>query len=194
MAIESARGAWPLSSLPTIPSSSASAASKVMFLTSSCSSCATLSSALAVLLAPTAAWDKGGLFAGDDAHRAVEQHRNVRRRPIGEAPAIIPPFEQRDQPSLAAPVGEVHQLARDPREILGHPVELRQRITVVGIEARRYEQEVRTEVAECRQDPLVIGRAHLRAAAIGWERRVDDIAHPRLAGRPGPRIKRHLVA
>src|SRR5215217_5601556 len=126
MAMDSASGARPDSSLPTISSSWASAASKLSAFTSSLSAMAKI----LIFQAP-----------GD----AVLQHGDVVRCAPGQSLQVIATFEQRDNAVAATALGRIHQLSREPGEVGRPPVELGQRIAAMRIESGREQQQVRRE-------------------------------------------------
>src|SRR5690606_7312013 len=148
MAIDSASGALPDSSLPTISSSWANAASKLRVFTSS------LSAICKILFVQA-------------PNGAVHQHGHMVRNTAGQPLEVIATFEQRNNAVTAAAVGHIHQFSGKPAIVCRVPVQLRQRIASVGIKTRRKQDQVGGEIIQGRDDVREIGLAHGLTIGMG---------------------------
>ena len=70
----------------------------------------------------------------------------------GKGLQVIASFQNRDNPPAAVKLGELHQPKGDPGEILLGERQAAEGIAVVGIEARRDDDEIGREDIEGRQD------------------------------------------
>src|SRR5688572_10860553 len=129
MAIDSSSGTSPRSSLVTIASSSFRATSKLRLATSGRGSAKIRSSGL-------------------------HEPAYMRGCRIRQALEIVAALEERHHAPVCPSVGDVHQLAGRPVEILGIKVDLGQRVAAVRVEAGGDEDQVGAESFDGRQDAL----------------------------------------
>src|SRR4029453_7743098 len=132
MATDSSSGTLPSSSRFTIDSSSSIARSKLSFLTSSWVFSVILLSRMRPV---TDAYSSTFVRAHCGGHSCAQQCRDVRRDRFFQGLQIIAALENRDNSPLRACIGDIHQLARHPTEIIRPEIERRQRIPVMGVEA-----------------------------------------------------------
>ena len=95
---------------------------------------------------------------------------------FGQPLKIVAAFEQADDAVVGGFPGGIQQTPGRPVEILGHQIDLRQRIAVMGVETGGDQDEIRAEIIERRQDARLEGLAEMFAAGIGRKRCIDDIA------------------
>src|SRR5882724_703975 len=138
MATDSSSGTLPSSSRLTINSSSSIARSKLNFLTSTKVFSVILSSCVHPLADATKRHHRGRIVAGSRALKSgADQCGDVRRDRFLQALQIIAALEHRNNSPPGAAVRDIHQLARDPAEILRPQIERGERVAVMGVEARR---------------------------------------------------------
>ena len=70
----------------------------------------------------------------------------------GQRGQIIPALKQRHEPAAGACVRHVHQSRGSPREILLQQIDLRERVALMGVKARRDNHEIGAESDEPGQD------------------------------------------
>src|ERR1700733_9333247 len=169
MATDSSSGTLPSSSRLTIDSSSSIARSKLSFLTSAW----VFSAICAVPDAPFAGADSkifmraycGEMCCYEETSRA-HQCGDMGRDRFFEALQIIATLEHRDNSAAGAAVGDIHQLARDPAEILGLQIERCQGIAVMGVEAGGDDDQFGAEFLKLRQDHVLERGAEFGAAIL----------------------------
>src|SRR5450631_28493 len=190
MATDSSSGTLPPSSRVTMVSSSSIARSKLSFLTSTW-----VFSAISFSRdAPAGADSETILRRYCGGYSPAHQCRDVCRSRLLEALQVIAALKHRDNSAAGAGIRDVHQLARDPAEIIRFEIERRQRIAVVRVEAGGDDDQLRRKFLQLRQDYVFEGGAEFGAAVFGGQRRVDDIVvFAALAAGAGAGKQRHLV-
>src|SRR5882757_1847633 len=161
MATDSSSGTLPSSSRRTIVSSSSIARSKDSFLTSAW----VFSAICAFPDAPRQGAESNQFlrtYCGGDL--AGHQCGDVFRYRLFQPLQVVAALQHRDNPPLRAGIGGVHQLARDPAEILGLDVERGQRIAVMRVEAGRNDDQLGAEFLQLRQNQVFECRAEFGAA------------------------------
>src|ERR1700755_1575118 len=128
IATDSSSGTLPSSSRLTIDSSSSSARSKLSFLTSSWVFSAILFSRMRRL---ASADSKTFIRAHCGAISSVHQCGDVGGGRLLQALQIVAALQHRHPPAAGGCFGDVHQLARDPAEILGLEIERGQGIAIM---------------------------------------------------------------
>src|SRR6266481_3962755 len=191
MATDSSSGTLPSSSRFTIDSSSSIARSKLSFLTSTWVSSAMLLSRMR----PVAGADLSVLvraYCGGDSR--PHQCRDMRGNRLLQALQIIAALENRDNSPAGACIGDIHQFARDPAEVLRPEIERGQRIPVMCVEAGGDDDQFGAEFLQLRQDRVFKRGAEFGAAIFRRQRCVDDgVVLAALATRAGAGKQRHLV-
>src|ERR1700730_3437693 len=168
MATDSSSGTLPSSSRLTIVSSSSIARSKLSFLTST----RVFSAILLSQKRRFSGADLNDLRAYCDS--CAHQRGDVSGDRLLQALQIIAALEHRDNSAAGAGVGDVHQLARDPAEILRLQIERGQRIAIMGIEAGGDDDQFGAEFPQLRQDHVFERGAELGAAVFRGQRRIAD--------------------
>src|ERR1700692_2703763 len=182
MATDSSSGTLPSSSRLTIDSSSSSARSKLSFLTSTVVFSAIYCFPGCAVLPATRTNLCGRSVARFHAHQCGD----VGRDRLLQALQIIAALQHRYNSAAGAAVCDVHQLARDPAEILRLEIERGQGIPVMRVEAGGDHDQFGAEFPQLRQDDVFEGGAELRPAVFGSQRRVDDgVVLAALAGGAG---------
>ena len=111
-----------------------------------------------------------------------------------QALQVIAALEHRDDSATGAGVGDIHQLARHPAEIIRLEIERCQGIAVVGVEAGGDDDQFGAELLQLRQDDVLERGTEFDAAVFGRQRRVDDgVVFAALAAGAGAGKQRHLV-
>src|SRR5271156_5684380 len=139
MATDSSSGTLPSSSRLTIDSSSSSARSKESFLTS-------------IWVVSAISRSRMRLIPGADSNECLRAHcggnsRSHQRADVGgngflEPLKVVAAFQHRDNSATGAFIRDIHQLARDPTEILRLEIDRRQRVAIMRVEAGRDEDEL----------------------------------------------------
>src|SRR6266550_5372683 len=171
MATDSSSGTLPSSSRFTIDSSSSIARSKLSFLTSSW----VFSAILLSRMRPVAGADLSVFvraYCGGDSR--THQCRDMRRHRLFQALQIIAALENRDNSPAGACIGDIHQFARDPAEVVRPKIDRRQRIPVMCVEAGRDDDQLGAEFLQARQDHVFERGAEFGAAVFRRQRRIDD--------------------
>src|SRR5437763_6853402 len=171
MATDSSSGTLPSSSRFTIDSSSSIARSKLSFLTSSW----VCSAILLSRMRPVAGADLSVFvraYCGGDSR--THQCRDMRRHRLLQALQIIAALENRDNSPASACIGDIHQFARDPAEVVRPKIDRRQRISVMCVEAGRDDDQLGAEFLQARQDHVFEPGAEFGAAVFRRQRRIDD--------------------
>src|ERR1700681_3061451 len=142
MATDSSSGTVPSSSRFKIDSSSSIARSKESFLTSTW----VFSAILFSQMRPFTGADLNIVMraycgGGSRAHQCGD----VCRDRLFQALQIISALEHRDNSATGARIGDIHQFTRDPAEVFRPEIERGQRITVVGVEAGRDDDQFGAE-------------------------------------------------
>src|SRR6266404_4267142 len=172
MATDSSSGTLPSSSRFTIDSSSSIARSKLSFLTSTWVFSAILLSRMRPFAGAESKLFMRAYCGGDSR---PHQCRDMRRDRFFQALQIIAALENRDNSTLGACIGNVHQRARDQAEVVRPEMERRQRIPVMCIEAGRDDDQLGAEFLQLRQDHVLERGAEFGAAVFRRQRRVDDV-------------------
>src|SRR5882757_10973964 len=132
MATDSSSGTLPSSRRLTIYSSSSISRSKLSVLTSTW----VFSAILRVPDAPfTGADSKIFLRAYCGGNSRAHQCRDVGRDRLFQALQVVTAFEHGYHATARARMGDIHQLAGDPAEILRIEIDVRQGIAAMGVEA-----------------------------------------------------------
>src|SRR6267142_3465300 len=116
-------------------------------------------------------------------------HSNAR----GERCEIITALERGDDPPSSMTISDLEQLLGDPSIVPFFEQQLRQRVALMRVKARRDQHQLGTERVERREDALRHTGAELARAGHRPKRHVDDVADAYLVRRSGPRIKRRLM-
>src|SRR5215470_6780325 len=116
MATDSSSGTLPSSSRFTIDSSSSIARSKVSFLTSAGVFSAISSSRLRPPVGSAESCKISRAYCGGDSR--AHQRADVGRHRFFQALQVVAALEHRDNPAAGASLRRIHQLARDPAEVL----------------------------------------------------------------------------
>ena len=127
----------------------------------------------------------GGLALHQFAHMGADRIRKSLK--------VVTALQHRHQPTVAVLLRRFHQFACHPGEIVGRHAQRTERVALMGIEAGRDDDELRSECVERGQNPVLECLAQFHAAVACSERRIEDIAHPGLADRAGAREQRHLM-
>ena len=100
-----------------------------------------------------------------------------------------------NQQAAAARMGirHIHEAQGGPGEILFRQFEAAQRITHMGIKARRNDHQIRCKRLKRRENDRVHGLAKFIAAIPSPQRCVEDISDTRFTHGARARIERHLV-
>src|SRR3954447_24697390 len=192
MATDSSSGTLPSSSRLTIDSSSSIARSKLSFLTSTWVFSAIYCVPRSALIPGAESIEVLRAYCGGDlrAHQCGDVGCDRLFQPL----QVVAALQHRDHPATGAGLRDIHQLARDPAEILGLHIERSQRIAEMRVEAGGDDDELGAELAQLRQDQVFERRAELDAAVFRGERRIDDgVVLAALAGGAGAGKQRHLV-
>src|ERR1700730_18156057 len=191
MATDSSSGTLPSSSRLTIDSSSSIARSKLSRLTSSWVFSAIL---LSQMRLSNAADSK--ILIADVLWRRSRAHQcgDVRRDRFFQALQIIAALKYRDNSPARALIGDIHQFARHPAEIVRLEIERGQRVPVVRVEAGGDDDQFGGELPQLRQDQVFERGAEFGAAVFRGQGRADDgIVFAALADGAGTGKQRHLV-
>src|SRR6266403_5697152 len=111
----------------------------------------------------------------------------------GQSPQVIAPLESGNHPSLTTPCRHRQKLVRGPGVVGLLELQTGQWIGLMGVESGRKEQKIWLEGVERRQDAIRHRSSKFGRAGVGPQRRVADIADPRLLSSAGPRIEGHLM-
>src|SRR5262245_35730054 len=142
MATDSSSGTFPSSSRFTIDSSSSIARSKGIFLTS------TLFSAISL---PGSSFRLAMGEVSPD-FRPVHQGGHVGRNRARKSLQIIAALQQGHDAAFGAGISNVHQFLCDPRVVGFHQIEIGERVTRVRVESGRYDDHVRFELTQAREN------------------------------------------
>src|SRR6478609_10373238 len=189
MATDSSSGTLPPSSRVTIDSSSSIARSKLSFLTSTWVFSAILRSRM-----PPQSNQTRFLRAYCGGDLAPHQCGDVGCNRLFQPLQVVAALQHRHHPAAGAGLRDIHQLARNPAEILGLHIERGQRIAEMRVETGGDDDEFGAELPQLRQDQILERGAELDAAILGCERRVDDgVVFATLTRGAGAGKQRHLV-
>ena len=83
-----------------------------------------------------------------------------------QALQVVAAFQDRDNAPARGLVGKVHQLLRDPAEILGVQIQRGEGIAIMRIEARGDDDQFRAELCQLRQDQVLERGAEFGAAVL----------------------------
>ena len=164
------------SSRVTMLSSSFSARSKVISLMSACLVCV-VDMTVSMLRSDALPFE---LRAG--IHQRFDVNRNRARQRV----EVVAAFERRHDATVAMPLGRIGELLRGPQKVGFDQPQVRQRVSLVGIEAGRHDKYVRTEIMQGGKNARFERLAELLAPIAGPQRRIVILPTPRSFTAPVP--------
>src|SRR6185437_16248456 len=142
----------------------------------------------------TQGFDRGLLGFGLSGHSELHQRPHMRRSGSGERGEVIPAFESRNNATLTR-FGRIGaKRPGGPAEVLLRKGEIRQRVAQMGVESRRDEKEIGTELFQRRKRARFERHTQFAPARARRQWKIDDVAvRAALLAASRSRIKGHLM-